>query len=168
MNCSAIFRVASFARRGELETGVARPLLCRVPEPIGENRRGRPGRVVASASQASKRVHEHERGDSVRMRPGGEHGHWAPPSDPMSAAFCDPAESRTATRSSVDCSKNARSACDTGSDRPVPRRSKMISRQNDASRSTNRAAGAKSQMASTLLNQAGMSTASSGPAPVTW
>jgi hypothetical protein len=57
---------------------------------------------------------------------------------------------------------------DTGSERPVPRLSNRITRENDARRSTNRAIGRTSHMASTLETHPWTHTRSSGPSPTIW
>ena len=56
----------------------------------------------------------------------------------------------------------------TGSDRPVPRLSKRISRENDASRLRNRAKDGSFQKYSRCETQPMTKTRSSGPSPHTW
>jgi hypothetical protein len=68
----------------------------------------------------------------------------APPSsNANTAARSEPAALMTATTSSI-CSSSV-GARGTGSDRPDPRRSKMMSRENDASRSKYPAIAGSSQ-----------------------
>ena len=69
--------------------------------------------------------------------------HMGPPSDtPNIAARSDPAASITARTSSTRCSSVGTSL--TGSDSPVPRLSKTISRENELIRSKKRANGGDS------------------------
>ena len=86
---------------------------------------------------------------------------------PISAARSEPAASITARTSSMRCSSVGASA--TGSDSPEPRRSKLITRANDASALEEaRATGSCSQTSSTWVMNPGTRTRSRSPSPNTW
>jgi len=89
-----------------------------------------------------------------------------PPSPwPKSAARSLPAASSTVATSSIHSSRVGTWPSGTGSDSPLPRLSKTITRLNAASRWKNRAMVGSSHMTSTLVHQSGMNTRSSAPAP---
>jgi hypothetical protein len=91
-----------------------------------------------------------------------------PPSDtPKIAARSDPTASRTVRMSSIRCSSVGRALSDTRSDNPVPRLSKMIRREKEASRSRKRASGGISHPYSTLETQPCTNTRSKGASPTT-
>jgi hypothetical protein len=71
-------------------------------------------------------------------------------------------------RSITDSSMDGSSDAGTGSDRPVPRLSKVSTRPNLASRRTNAASGGTSHWLSMLLNHWVSSTMSTGPSPTSW
>ncbi len=82
--------------------------------------------------------------------------HMVPPSEcPKSAVRSDPTASRTARTSSIRCSSVGKLSFGTRSERPVPRLSKRIRRENDASRSRSRAMDGWSHIASTFETQPG-------------
>ena len=85
---------------------------------------------------------------------------------PSTAARSDPTASMTAPMSSIRSSIDGGPA--TGSDIPVPRLSKMINRENDASRVRKRASVGSSQATSTCETKPGTRTRSTGPSPSTW
>lgn len=90
-----------------------------------------------------------------------------PPSDePNSAARSEPAASITARTSSIRSSRVAASV--TRSDKPVPRLSNKINRENDASRRKNRANGGHYHATSKFDTGEGENTRSNGPSPTTW
>jgi hypothetical protein len=90
-----------------------------------------------------------------------------PPSEtPKMAARCEPTASITARMSSIrSCIVGALVA---GSDMPVPRLSKTISRANDARRVRRWARFGSSQASSTWETNPGTSTRSIGASPSTW
>jgi hypothetical protein len=92
--------------------------------------------------------------------------HIGPPSEyPNSAARSLPAASITACTSSIRVSRSGRPAG--RSDNPVPRLSKRISRENDASRFRKWAERGSSQSSSRCETKPGTSTRSNGPSPTT-
>ena len=79
-----------------------------------------------------------------------------PPSEwPKSAARSEPTASSTARTSSIRCSSVGRRSSGTWSERPVPRLSKRISRENDASRCKKWVKGGYIHMYSTFDTQPG-------------
>ena len=86
---------------------------------------------------------------------------------PRSAARSDPTASSTAKASSAHSSQLGRASNDTGSDAPIPRRSSMIKRLNDASRRSRLAYGGYSQRMSRASPIPGIHTKSTGPSPRT-
>src|SRR6266403_790997 len=93
--------------------------------------------------------------------------HIGPPSEmPNSVARSDPAASITARTSSMRCSSEGKST--RRSESPVPRRSSMMSRENDASRVRKRAYEGSSQAYSTWETQPGTRTRSGPASPTTW
>ena len=92
-----------------------------------------------------------------------------PPSEcPSSAARSDPTASITARTSSMRSSSVGNPSVGTGSDRPVPRLSNRISRENEARRSRNLASPGSSHISSMLETHPGTYTRSNGPSPTTW
>jgi transglutaminase/protease-like cytokinesis protein 3 len=85
-----------------------------------------------------------------------------------STACSAPLSSITARRSSIHSSMDGSSAARTGSDRPVPRLSKVSTRPNRPSRPMNSASGGTSHWLSTLLNHWVSITMSTGPVPACW
>lgn len=91
-----------------------------------------------------------------------------PPSNsPNNAACSDPTASMTALRSSSSTSGGGAAARGTESDSPIPRRSTMISRENEASDLRNLASRGCCQDTSSREYQPGTYTRSTGPAPAT-
>jgi hypothetical protein len=82
-----------------------------------------------------------------------------------SAACSEPAASMTARTSSIRVSSVG--APTTWSDMPVPRLSKWIGRENDASCSKKARAFGTSQPSSTFETAGGTNTTSNGPSPTT-
>lgn len=92
--------------------------------------------------------------------------HMGPPSEmPRSAACSLPAASMTARMSSIRSSKVGQPQ--PRSERPVPRLSKKINRENDARRPSSPAKNGKSHDASTWEMKPGTYTKSKGPSPTT-
>jgi hypothetical protein len=92
-----------------------------------------------------------------------------PPSEtPTSAACLDPTASITARTSSMRCSSEGSSLSETRSERPVPRLSNRMSRENDARRERNRAKSMFFQKYSRCETQPITKTRSIGPSPTTW
>src|SRR3990172_1959428 len=91
-----------------------------------------------------------------------------PSENPRSAAFSEPRASITARTSSIRSSSVGSSEIDTGSDRPVPRLSKRMRRENDDRRCRKPAKAGCSHDSSTLDTQPGIQTRSIGPSPATW
>ena len=83
-------------------------------------------------------------------------------------ARAEPAASSTASRSSHQWSTMLPPSSGRASDRPQPRRSKRISRENPASRRRLRAAAGSSQKMSRWLQTPVVQTRSRGPLPVIW
>ena len=86
----------------------------------------------------------------------------------ISAARRDPTASITACTSVIRCSRGGKSLRGTRSDRPVPRLSKSISRENEASRLRNLTKDGSCQKYSRCDTQPITKTRSSGPLPTTW
>ena len=93
---------------------------------------------------------------------------WAPSSEPNSAACSTEAASMTARMSSILASSVGRLVSSIRSERPVPRRSKTMTRANDPRRRRPRAKGSTRHMYSTLEAKPGTYTRSNGPLPNTW
>jgi hypothetical protein len=79
-----------------------------------------------------------------------------PPSEcPKSAARSEPTASRTARTSSIRSSSVGSLSFDTRSERPVPRLSNRMRRENDARRPRNRAIAGSSHISSTFETHPG-------------
>ena len=92
-----------------------------------------------------------------------------PPSEtPSSTARSEPTASITARTSSRRCSSVGSFSTGTGSDSPVPRLSKRIRRDIDASRPRNRANDGSLQKYSRCDTHPITKTRSTGPDPRTW
>ena len=89
-----------------------------------------------------------------------------PSETPTSAARSDPAASITARTSSIRSSSVG--AVATGSDSPAPRRSNWMTRANEPSDWSSRAAGSCSQISSMCVTNPVTSTRSRSPSPKTW
>ena len=87
---------------------------------------------------------------------------------PMMAALLDPAASITATMSLTRSSSSGARSPGSRSDMPVPRLSKTISLEKDASRRRNRARAGSSHECSRWETNPGARTRSSGASPTTW
>jgi hypothetical protein len=88
-----------------------------------------------------------------------------PPSEtPMSAALFEPTASRIARTSSI---RSSSVPTRVRSERPMPRLSNTIRRENDARRSTKRRYSAISHNTSRFVIAPAMCTRSSGPSPMT-
>ena len=93
--------------------------------------------------------------------------HIGPPSDtPKSVACFEPVASITARTSSMRTSRLGMS--ETRSERPVPRLSNRITRENEASRVKNRTSAGSSQNTSMFETHPNTKTMSRGPSPTTW
>ena len=90
----------------------------------------------------------------------------APSDAPNTTARSEPAASITARTSSTRCSSVGTSV--TGSDRPMPRLSNRMTRENRASRSKSRANAGLSQVSSTCERKPATKTTSCSPSPTTW
>ena len=92
-----------------------------------------------------------------------------PPSEtPNTTARSEPTASITARTSSMRVSRSGSRSSGTRSDRPTPRLSNRMSRENDARRSRNLPKFGSSHITSMFVTHPITKTMSIGPSPTTW